>query len=84
MQNAVGVDGVTLVLNKSTVDVECLLDKLKLKQTYFQQTQDFSCIYGYSNKIRGYVVVDGQKINVQIAVTESQVHIGSPLRLGSY
>ena len=84
MQKAIGVDAITVVMDKSTVDVVSLVKKLMLEKTCEQQTQDFSCIYGYSKKIRDYVVVDGQRVNIQIAVTDTQVHIGSPLLLGSY
>lgn len=84
IQNAKGVDGITVVLPKSNVDVVALVKKLQLKHTFSQQTQDFCCIYGYTDKIRNFVIVDGQKINVQIAVTPTQVHVGSPLLLGSY
>jgi hypothetical protein len=84
LQNAKGVDGVTVVMEKTSVDVVALVKKLQLKHTFSQQSQDFSCIYGYTDMIRNYVVVDGQKINVQIAVTPTQVHVGSPLLLGSY
>ena len=84
LQNARGVDGVTVVMDKSGVDVVALVKKLGLNQTFSQQTQDFTCIYGYTDKISDCVVVDGQKVNVQIAVTPTQVHVGSPLLLGSY
>ena len=84
IQKARGVDGVTVVVDKNALDVGALVDKLQLCQTFVHQTQDFCCIYGYTPKIRNYVMVDGQKVNVQIAVTATQVHVGSPLILGSY
>lgn len=84
LQNAKGVDGVTVVIDKSGVDVGALLKKLQVNQTYSQQTDDFTCIYGYTQKIRNFVLVDGCKVNVQIAITPNQIHVGSPLLLGSY
>ena len=84
LQAVIGINGITVVLDKSAVDVVALVKKLHLNQTFSQQTEDFSCIYGYTSKIRGYTVVDGQKVNVQIAVTPTNIYVGSPLLLGSY
>ena len=42
------------------------------------------CVYGYSPLLKGGIRVDGRKINVQIALNQGTVHIGSPLLLGSY
>ncbi|MBR2974465.1 MAG: YwmB family TATA-box binding protein [Clostridia bacterium] len=84
MQNATGVQAVTVVLDKSCIDVVALVKKLKLKQPIWHQTTDFCSVYGYCDRLDGYVLVDGQRVNVQIAVTPTQVHVGSPLILGSY
>lgn len=68
----------------SKVDAEKLLKLLQAKVVFSEILQDIVCIYAYSPRLNGFVVADGEKINIQIALSQGKVHIGTPLLLGSY
>lgn len=44
---------------------------------------DNEYIYAYSRQLKDYVTVGGAKINIQIAISEDEILIGTPLILGS-
>lgn len=77
------VDGVTAVLPAET-DVDRLLSRLHATVVFSQSLgsiTEYCCI---SPLVKGGVSVDGSRVNVQIAVTDTAVYVGSPLILGAY
>ena len=77
------VDGVTAVLPAET-DVDRLLSRLHATIVFSQSlgnVTEYCCV---SPWVKGGVSVDGSRINVQIAVTDAAVYVGSPLILGAY
>ena len=77
------VDGVTAVLPSDT-DVGRLLTKLRANVLSTSKCGDIVEYCCYSPVVRGGVTVDGQTVNVQIAVTDVGVYVGVPLLLGAY
>lgn len=77
------VDGVTAVLPVGT-DVADLLQRLQAEVLSANACDDIDEYLCYSPRVRGGVFVDGQRVNVQIAVTDTAVYVGSPLILGAY
>ena len=77
------VDGVTVRLPVGT-DVETIVARLAVNVCSSQKIANVYVFCGYSPLVKGGITVDGQRINVQIAVTEYGVFVGSPLLLGSY
>lgn len=78
------IQGVTVTFSGTQQDVTELLSKLQANVVYIQQLQDIMTVYAFSPLIVGGVWVDGNFINIQVALSCGVVHVGSPLILGSY
>lgn len=78
------VKGETLSLTGGEKAAAEVIKKLKMRTVLEQNLEGIRIIYGYTPRLRGYVVIDGSRINVQIAVREDAVTVGTPLILGSY
>ncbi|MDD7351190.1 MAG: YwmB family TATA-box binding protein [Clostridia bacterium] len=61
-----------------------LLSSLKAQVVKVERVGDITLYYAYSHRMSNGVNVDGKKVNVQIAVTDSAITLGSPLIMGSY
>lgn len=81
---AANVRGETMSFTGDESDFEALINKLNLKKTIYQNSSDAKTVYGYSRKLRGYVYVDGEKVNIQIVLKDGQVIAGTPVIFGSY
>lgn len=68
----------------SITDAESLLTMLNAIDVYVEHIADLMCIYAYSPRLGKSIIIDGQKVNLQIAVSGGRVHIGTPILLGSY
>lgn len=77
------VDGVTVCLPADT-DVDAIVERLAVSVCSSQKIANVYVFCGYSTLVKGGIYVDGQLVNLQIAVTEHGVFVGSPLLLGSY
>jgi len=65
-------------------DVYSILSNLNVTQNKVEQFSDLYIVYGYSPLLENSVEVDGEQINIQVALRENIVTIGTPLILGSY
>ena len=79
-----GVDGVSVSFDGCEADVDRIAELLNLNVTHQYSLDGIDVVCGLSFKIRGGVVLDGQTVNVQIALKDGKVTVGSPLILGSY
>ena len=80
-----GYAGVSVSFAGDASDLEEWLELLRADKIFCETIGDgIVCVYGYSPLLKGGIQVDGRKINVQIALNQGTVHIGSPLLLGSY
>ena len=77
------VDGLTAVLPVQT-DIDQLIKNMQAEVIDKQQLPDMTIYTCHSRMVSGGVTVDNQTVNLQIAVTATAVHVGSPLLLGSY
>lgn len=78
------VDGVSVSFEGTQTDVErvtALLDTTTIER---YELGDVTVICGFSDKLKGCVVLDGKRVNVQISYCRGTVTVGSPLILGSY
>ena len=78
----INIKGITLYLeNEKYKDIIKTLNMLVFKE---EVLQDYSIIYGYTNKFRDFKIIDNKKINVQIVKNDDQVIIGFPLVLSGF
>ena len=77
------IDGesITLDIKQSTSEI---LKKLQARQVSRDRIGDLTTIYAYSPKVPTYIIVDGERINIQIAQANNRTLIGFPIILGSF
>lgn len=61
-----------------------ICDKLNVKLCDRQKVADTEMIYGFSPKFDRYIILDGNKVNVQITFDGETIKIASPINLGEY
>ena len=49
-----------------------------------ENVSNVKCCYGYNNKLNNFITIDGKTINIQIALNNNKITIGTPVILGSY
>jgi hypothetical protein len=78
------VNAISVRFNGSKEKINFYLETLSAEEIKNQTIDDIYIVYGYTSKIKESVDVNGQTINVQIAIHRGVVTIGSPLIIGSY
>lgn len=78
------VDGVSVKFCGTLQDFHNLQQRLNLQQADVVQIDNLTVVCGTSNKIQGGVLVDGAKVNIQMAFDGTTITIGSPLILEGY
>lgn len=61
-----------------------LLNKYRAKVVFCQTVDGIYNIYAYTDKFDGYLVLEGKRVNLHIAVTDNSTVIGSPIIFGGY
>lgn len=61
-----------------------IIELLQVKISFIETTSNGTSVYGYSNKLKGKINLNGKKVNVQIFYGEEKVVLGSPIILGSF
>ena len=84
LQHCQDVDGVSIRWQAKTQHVSAFLHKFDVQVHTKQTIGGLTVICGYSPKIRGYIYLDGNKTNVQIAFDGQTITVGCPLILGDY
>jgi len=64
-------------------DMDSFTKKYQLQIKFYEQIGDITFIYGYTKQLEKYVVVDNERINIQIAKNQYCTKIGYPLILDS-
>jgi hypothetical protein len=82
--SASGILGVTIRFSGFESEAEGYLKTMKAVEVSRQQLSGTQIIYAYSKNIKEAVLVDGQKVNIEIAIRGGEVRIGVPLILGAY
>ena len=76
--------GETVVFTGNNQDIERLIYTKRVEVLSTQTVAGVEIIYGFSTRLMGGVLVDGEKINIQIARRGSTITVGSPLIFGSF
>ena len=78
------IDGFSVSFNGSEQDVQRIAQMFSLNVTSTLNLDGLRVVCGNSKKLTGGVLLDGARINLQIAYKDGLVTVGSPLILGSY
>ncbi|MGN1213051.1 MAG: hypothetical protein ACI4TZ_03310 [Christensenellales bacterium] len=77
--------GESITINNPNDDVlKQINDYISKNVLYDEKLDGTQIIYGYDNTLKNFVMVDGQKVNFQVAINSDYVVIGYPLILGSF
>ncbi len=80
LKNVCG-ESVTTTLKE---DIEKEIDRLKAELIFSEKVDNIIINYYYSDKISAYKTINGRKINVQTAINDDIITIGSPIIFGSF
>lgn len=64
--------------------IEKTLVRLNAKKQFEEKVENIKTTYYYSDKIKGYMVVNGKKVNLQTAISDNNNTIATPMIFGSY
>ena len=79
-----GVKGESYTIDANDFCLEEFLSKMQARIMFSEQLSDVVCYYGYSPKIKYLQMVDGEIVNIHIAVRKSCVKVGTPIIYGSF
>lgn len=74
--------GFMLTFNGTKENIKNLLSEIKIIKT--EKSADIEIFYAYTCGLLYSTVIDGKKVNFQVAINKNVITIGSPLILGSY
>lgn len=78
------VDGVSARFSGNANDVDALINRLQADVVSCQQLGELYVFCCESPLLKNGVAIDGKRVNVQIALSNNTVTVGSPLILGDY
>ena len=78
------VDGISATFEGDLTAVERILSHLRVRSVTVSNFCDVTVISGYSGGVRGGVILDGKRVNCQIAYRDGVISVGFPLILGDY
>ncbi len=68
--------GFSFKVDESSLD---FLNELNVKMVYSSQIENVENIYYYTNQIKTYQIINGQKVNVHIAKMTDGITVGIPI-----
>lgn len=80
----VELDGDSSIVLLSLSDWEKLKNDLAVEFVYVNNIADRQVIECYSSRINGGVVINGKKVNLQVAINDDKCLIGCPLIKNSF
>jgi|GEM_PF-4709965 len=72
------------IKNVDKKDISNIYKKIKNTKVLQENFENMQVFYCYDTKLSKFVIVDGKKINTQIAVCSDSITIGYPIILGEY
>ena len=79
-----GVDGISVRYPATEKDFYAMLNHFDVMEVSRYEDGALVAVCGYSSKILGGVMLDGEKVNVQVAFDGETLTVGYPLILDSY
>ena len=79
-----GIKGESSIVEMNEFDLHEFLDKMNAKVVFEREVCGVKSYYCYSRNIKYQKRVEGHMINLQIAITNNFVKVGSPIIYGSF
>jgi len=77
-------DAYAVMFVTSAENFEKIAHILGFEQSFSQVLDGETIFYGYSNKVLGGLRLNGRLVNIQMAIKNDMLYIGSPLIVGWY
>ncbi len=84
-------DNANLIKNSDAVqfytdqdNIKKLLSDIKFQQLSSEEVEEIQILYGYTPYYDSSILLDGKKVNVQIAMTSEKIVVGFPIILTGY
>lgn len=81
---ASNLQGESFCFDGSHAKVFEILYRANAKILFEEHFENFHIIYAHTKKIHKFVLINSEKINLQIAYKNEKITVGTPLILGSY
>lgn len=65
-------------------NIEKLLSDIKFQQLSSEEVEGIQILYGYTPYYNSSILLEGKKVNVQIAMTDEKIVVGFPIILTGY
>lgn len=78
------VKGESCKLKKDGFSIDEFFKERNAAILFIEDLDGITCYYGYSEDVKFNALVDGKKVNLQVAVAENSVTVGSPIIFGSF
>lgn len=79
-----GIKGESCVIEKQNFCLSDFFDEFNAEQLFSEKVGEIIVYYAFSPQIKYREKVQGKTINLQVAVSEGHVKVGSPLIYGSF
>lgn len=76
------ISGFSLRVNAKNPEIKNIISQIKVVKS--ENLENITCVYGYLTGLPFCKIIDGKKVNIQIAIRDNVATIGSPIILGSY
>lgn len=80
----INLDGESVTFQGTKNDALKFIHQFNYEIVYSEMVGKIFTLYAYSPQISNCVYVNNQKVNLEVAVTNSTVTVGTPVILGSY
>lgn len=85
-ENAKDIMGESITFRGLKSGVKSILNFYNLKQLKYEEFDNIISIYGYSDKLcsKNNIIIDNNKVNMQIVFNDGFITVGTPIILGEY
>ena len=77
------IAGESCVLNKNYSIID-IVNYFNAEEVFTEEINTNKIIYYYSPKIKYLQVIKGERVNLQVCITEKNIKVGAPLIFGSF
>ena len=78
------VKGESCKVEKDDFSMQEFFESFDAELVFIEEIDGITCYYGYSEEIKFSRLVNGNLVNLQVAVAENSVTVGTPIIFGSF
>lgn len=78
------VKGESCEIDAKDFNLDKILCDLQANLLFTKEIDNTTCYYAYTDKIKNFIIIEGEKVNLHFAVKKDRVKLGSPIIFGGY